>query len=58
MTYCINSHHTKLANQGTQEVQVSFADGHTISTYHVLNPKTCKISPTKGMTFLGRSYGE
>ena len=37
---------------------MGFADGHTVSTYHILNLKTGKTCLTKDMSFLGNSCGE
>ena len=50
-TYQNNSHQAKLANFGTQEIQVGFAEGHPVDTYHVYNSKT-KISLLEDMIFL------
>ena len=37
---CNNSHHAKLANQGTPGIWVSFADGYSVITYHLFSPPT------------------
>ena len=58
MTYCDNSHHTKLANGGTVGIWMGIADGHPVSIHCVLNTKTCKFRLIKDMAFLGKSYGE
>ena len=36
---------------------IGFAEGQLVGVFRVLNPKTCKISLTHGVTFLQKSYG-
>ena len=54
--YWDNSHQAKLANWGTPGIWVSFAEGQSVDASHVYNPKTMKISLTKDVTFLHKSY--
>ena len=59
---CIMTQHDnfcwdKSPKQGTEGIWVGFTGGHIVGTYHVLNPETHKISWTKNMTFLNKSYG-
>ena len=58
MTNCDDLHHAKLANQGTTRSWMGFTDEHPVGTYPVLNLKNQKISLTKYMTFLNKSYDE
>ena len=57
MTYHDNSHQTKLANKGTQGIWVGLADGHSVSTYSMFNPKAPKLAQ-KNVTFLFKSHDE
>ena len=57
-TYRDNTHQAKLANQCTPGIWVSYAEGHPIGTYQILNPKTKKIILIQDVTFLQKSYGE
>ena len=58
MNYHNNSNHTKLTQWCTPGTWVGFTDGNPVGTYHVLNPKTQKITLKKGMTFLGKLYDQ
>ena len=57
-TYRNNTHWAKLANQGKPYIWVDYAEGHCTSAYWVFNPKTKKITSTRDVTFLQKSYGE
>ena len=55
-THWDNSHHVMLANHGIPGIWVGGADGYPTGTYQVFNPKTKKITLTREVTFLQKSY--
>ena len=56
-TYWDNFYQTKLDNHGTLGIWVSFDEGQPFGTPCV-QPQDKKISFTKDVTFLHKSYGE
>ena len=58
MTYHNNTHQVELANHGTADIWVIFADGHPVSTFRVLCPKTRTINFIHDVVYLNKSYSE
>ena len=43
-------------NQGIAGIWIGYNVRHPFGTYRILNPKTNKISLTRNVTFLNKSY--